>query len=86
MQLKKYLHENNVICPQEHSFVTNRTSSSTTIVTLAQITNSARHKDQLAISGVLSIKMPLVVANHLFLINDLHKHGTVGNLLKFLAS
>lgn len=85
IQLKKYLQENHVICPQQHGFVPNRTTSSA-VVTLAQVINSALHKNQLAIGVFLDIKKAFDSVNHSILINKLEKYGIIGNSLKFFAS
>lgn len=53
-RVKRFLNKNNVICPQQHGFVPSR-STSTAVLTLSQLLNSALHQNKVVIGIFLDI-------------------------------
>lgn len=84
-QLRRFLGEQNVLCPQQHGFVANR-STSTAVSMLTQYINSALHENNIAIAVFLDIRKAFDAISHSILLEKMHSYGIKGNSLDFFSS
>ncbi|XP_075752074.1 vacuolar protein sorting-associated protein light isoform X4 [Rhipicephalus microplus] len=84
-QLRHFLGEQNVLCPQQHGFVANR-STSTAVSMLTQYINSALHENNIAIAVFLDIRKAFDAISHSILLEKMHSYGIKGNSLDFFSS
>lgn len=84
-RVKRFINENNVICPQQHGFVPSR-STSTAVLTLSQLINSALHKNEVVIGILLDIKKAFDTVSHSILLQKLESYVITNNTLKFFSS
>lgn len=84
-QLKTFLDVNHIICPQQHGFVSSR-STSTAVVTLSQLILSALHNHNVAVSVFIDIKKAFDTVSHSILLMKLEAYGVRSGALEFFKS
>lgn len=83
--IRKYISKYNIIGPSQHGFTPKR-STSTAVLVLSQILNTALHNNNIAVVVYLDIKKAFDAVNHAKLLSKLYNYGFRGRIHDLLTS